>query len=500
MKLRNIFNLFTFLVMLIGLSSCEGEKDLIIIDGNLPIKTSTLYMVGDATPNGWSIDAPTPLSPTDEDPLVFTWEGPLNPGEMKLCLVTGSWDAPFIRPAVAGETIGRNGIDEAGFKMHAGDPDDKWKVADAGIYSLRFDLRNWTMTASFVRDLDAPEVEPIVADALYIVGDATPQGWNIDNPTQLEKRSEFIHVYEGPLSTGELKACITTGSWDASFIRPATDGCKINREGVEENTFVYRTAPDNKWRVEESGIYRLTFDLQTWTISAEYIGDFTPARKLYLIGDATDGGWSWDAAAEIEEGTDGKFTWEGELGRGSFKASFVKDFGSEFYRPATPDCEVSSAGVASREMVLSTDPDDKWLVTVAGRYRLTFDVDAMTLDAVYLDATVTPDPLYMIGTATAGGWSLDDATELSPVEGSEGIYTWTGALAAGTFKACKEKDFSAPFYRPSSSTCNITEAGITATDMVYTTGPDDQWNVLTEGTYQLTLDIKSMTINVKYIN
>ncbi|EJW99747.1 hypothetical protein EVA_12145, partial [gut metagenome] len=36
------------------MTGCEGEKTLVIIEGNLPIKTSTLYMVGDATPNGWS--------------------------------------------------------------------------------------------------------------------------------------------------------------------------------------------------------------------------------------------------------------------------------------------------------------------------------------------------------------------------------------------------------------------------------------------------------------
>ena len=32
------------------LAGCEDEKDLVIIDGNLPIKASALYMVGDATP------------------------------------------------------------------------------------------------------------------------------------------------------------------------------------------------------------------------------------------------------------------------------------------------------------------------------------------------------------------------------------------------------------------------------------------------------------------
>lgn len=110
--------------------------------------------------------------------------------------------------------------------------------------------------------------------------------------------------------------------------------------------------------VAESGIYRLTFDLENWTIAAEYIGEFKPAARLFMIGEATDGGWSWDAATVIEAaaGNDNLFVWEGELGRGTFKASEVKDFGAPFYRPSTPNCEVSDKGVASHEMVFTESP------------------------------------------------------------------------------------------------------------------------------------------------
>lgn len=502
MKIKNIVTVLSALLLMAGLMACEGEKDLIIIEGNLPIKTSTLYLVGDATPNGWSIDAPTPLEAVGEDPLVFTWEGPLNVGEMKLCLTTGSWDAAFIRPQADGEAIGKDGIAGETFKMHAGDPDDKWKVIDAGIYNLRFDLRNWIVDIAYVREQDAPVIEPIVTDVLYIVGDATPNGWVIDNPNALEKKSEYVFVYEGPLDKGELKACTATGSWDVPFIRPLSDGCMISASGVESNDFVYTTTPDYKWRVEESGIYRLTFDLENWTITAELTGEYKPAPKLYMIGEATDGGWSWDAATVIEASADSEkvFVWEGELAEGTFKAALEKDFGAPFYRPAYADCEVSASGVASHEMVFTTDPDDQWKVTAAGKYRLTFDTETMTFDVSYLGESTAVAPLYMIGTATAGGWSLDDATEYTPVENSEGEYTWTGTLKEGTFKACPVKDFSAPFYRPSSPDVTVSETGVSSPDVVYTTDPDDQWNVVKEGRYKLTINIRTMTISAEYLD
>ncbi|MDE7396130.1 MAG: SusF/SusE family outer membrane protein, partial [Muribaculum sp.] len=316
MKLKSTISLLSSLLLLSG---CDSEKDLIIIDGDLPIKTSTLYMVGDATPNGWSIDAPTPLVASEDDPLVFTWEGPLNPGEMKLCLTTGSWDSPFIRPQNAGDEIGKNGVPETPFKMHAGDPDDKWRIVDAGTYSLRFDLRNWTMSATYTGEQEETPIEPIETETLYMVGDATPNGWNIDDPTALEKKSQYIFVYEGPLNTGEIKACTTPGSWDVPFIRPTSDGCAITTNGVADENFTYCNAPDYKWKVGEPGIYRLTFNLENWKVAAEYIGEYKPAPVLYMIGDATDGGWSWDAATVIEAvpGSETLFVWEGELGRGT---------------------------------------------------------------------------------------------------------------------------------------------------------------------------------------
>ncbi len=138
------------LLLTIALAGCEGEKDLIVIEGNLPIKTETFYMVGDATPAGWDISNPTALAPTEADPLVFVYEGHLNTGELKCCLVTGSWDAPFVHPATQGREINQSGINAEVFLMYAGGEDLKWKVTTAGTYNLTFDLRNWTMSASYL--------------------------------------------------------------------------------------------------------------------------------------------------------------------------------------------------------------------------------------------------------------------------------------------------------------------------------------------------------------
>ena len=43
------------------LQSCHDDKDIVVIDEELPLKVDHLYMVGDATPAGWSIDNPAEL-------------------------------------------------------------------------------------------------------------------------------------------------------------------------------------------------------------------------------------------------------------------------------------------------------------------------------------------------------------------------------------------------------------------------------------------------------
>lgn len=150
--MKTIYTLLYIALLLLSttLAGCEGEKELVVIEGNLPIKTSTLYMVGDATPAGWDINAPTSFTATEEDPLIFIYEGLLNAGELKCCLVTGSWDASFIHPLMQGREISSSGISTETFQFYAGGDDLKWRVTEAGTYRLTFDLRNWTMSATYI--------------------------------------------------------------------------------------------------------------------------------------------------------------------------------------------------------------------------------------------------------------------------------------------------------------------------------------------------------------
>ena len=149
MKIYKFTAIIAIMLMGIFMASCEDEKDIIVIDGNIPIKTPTLYIVGDATPAVWNIDKPILLDVSEEDPLVFIYDGILSQGELKAYLTPGNWDSPCVRPLTAGSPISKADNVEP-FQLYSGGEDLKWSVKNAGHYRLVFDLRNWTLSTTFL--------------------------------------------------------------------------------------------------------------------------------------------------------------------------------------------------------------------------------------------------------------------------------------------------------------------------------------------------------------
>ena len=65
--------------------------------------STTLYLIGDATPNGWSADNATAMERTDNGQ--FTWTGKLNTGSFKFITTLGEFLPSYNRDATAGEGL-----------------------------------------------------------------------------------------------------------------------------------------------------------------------------------------------------------------------------------------------------------------------------------------------------------------------------------------------------------------------------------------------------------
>lgn len=140
-------------ICLFSITACESEKDLIILSGELPSKVKALYLVGNATPKNptWDIDNLDLLEQSEEDKFLWVYHGELRPdSRFKLCMRTGTWAQPFIHPVVNEEPIGKDAV--TGKKMQAprlGGDDELWAVLEGGIYTLTFNLRDFSWSSVY---------------------------------------------------------------------------------------------------------------------------------------------------------------------------------------------------------------------------------------------------------------------------------------------------------------------------------------------------------------
>jgi starch-binding outer membrane protein SusE/F len=154
---------------------------------------SRLFIVGDATPNGWDITNAIELSSSTSQRRVFMYEGKLSPGNFKFAVNRDE--------SLTQDFYTRNQDDATAIVYNEGGSGDdlQWTIDEEGDYKITVDLINKT--------IDISQMEGPPFSALYIVGDATESGWDVDNPVAFTQNEEdpFIFIYEGNLTPGEMK-------------------------------------------------------------------------------------------------------------------------------------------------------------------------------------------------------------------------------------------------------------------------------------------------------
>lgn len=172
-----------------------------------------LYLLGDATPVGWNIGSPLKMTQNETNPYIWEWEGELTAGEFKMPTFTGNWcDGIWINSSQPDQILSAT---DYIFTYGCDGPDNKWRVnaSDAGDYRITVDVENETIS---ILSIDEPDYE-----SLFLVGDATPVGWNIRSPMPMKRddTDPFLFTWEGVLVPGELKFSTFTGEWcDSEWI------------------------------------------------------------------------------------------------------------------------------------------------------------------------------------------------------------------------------------------------------------------------------------------
>jgi hypothetical protein len=312
--------------------------------------SSTLYLIGSAAPNGWDAANATALVRDPSVPFVFTYQGNLAPGEFKLITSLGQFLPSYNRGQQEGQLV---------YRTEDAQPDDKFTVAEPGPYRITANLAALTITIKKVAG--PPYTE------LWVVGSATPNGWDIGNaaPMRQDPGDPFLFDYNEVLSQGELKIA-TAKNFDAPFYRPTVN----YPDAANTNVQLSAGAPDNKWYISDPGAYKITLDVRAMSIS---IRKFTPYSQLWIVGDATPNGWNIDApnAMQVSAADPYVFTYTAPLKVGEFKFPVATgNWGTDFFMPAVNHPPLESTYV---RFIPGGQPDNKWQITEAGTYTITLN-------------------------------------------------------------------------------------------------------------------------------
>lgn len=323
--------------------------------------TSTLYLIGDATPHGWDSNLATALSASATQSGTFTWEGPLTSGNLKLITTPGQFLPSY-----------NKGADDQGLVYRDNDsqPDEQFTISTPGNYTITLNLLDLTIA------IETSTVPPY--SRLWMLGDAIPSGWNIDTPDEMRVDSSnlFVFKYNEVLTAGEFKIPTARGNFNTDYYMPMTNYQDLSLTGIQ---LVFNGGPDLKWKITNAGPYKITLDLQNLNIK---ILPFTPYSQIWMVGDATPVGWNIDNPHPLTPDPVDPyiFTYTGPMLVGEFKFPLATgNWGADFFMP-----EINHQNLGSRRVkfVPGGNPDNKWKITEPGNYKITLNQLKETIDIV----------------------------------------------------------------------------------------------------------------------
>ncbi|ROI07815.1 SusF/SusE family outer membrane protein [Chryseobacterium sp. H3056] len=322
--------------------------------------TKTLFAVGDATPNGWDISKATELTVSATNPAEFVYYGQLKAGNFKFAVnQDGCWCQDFYTKDPTDDT-------KIVYNEGGSGADLQWVIDNAGLYKVTVNVLDLTIN---IEEMNAPQFSN-----LWIVGDASPSGWDINTPVGFtqDQSNPFIFTLECSLKEGNFKILAgATGDWCGNWYRPLVDNQDLNATGVQQ---LSGCDPDFKWKVSAAaaGRYKITLNASNNTIKFEPV-------NVYMIGDATPNGWNIGTLTPMQK-NGSVYTWTGPLTAGEFKFTKFNTTwcdGTELVAD-TPNQSIANTAFHAREKCAGDD--NKWKVTAPGTYTITLNLDTNTLN------------------------------------------------------------------------------------------------------------------------
>ncbi|GHT13346.1 hypothetical protein AGMMS4956_09390 [Bacteroidia bacterium] len=337
----------------------------------VPPVTNTLFIIGSATPGGWSLNAATPMNTITNEVGGFRATVDLGAGELKFVVSKADFWPAFVKDGSAAEDKLIYYQDEPASEL-----DIKFAITEAGRYRITANIVD--LTINFEKLVI---VGPTYAH-WYFVGDLT--GWGFEEMRQ-DPFNPFIFRYGAVLNgSSDRDFKFGTGtSWSVPFMHPTAADAPISSTAAS----VYAGDPDYKWKLtpaENNKAYKIELDVTEGSESMT-MTEYTPLTTIYVIGGASPIGWGLGnrANAQMTQGADAyTYTWTGNLTVGTdneikFKCSDDGDWDNDASHPWYMAPEDGTPVVPNTDMELTLGTrgagDRKWKVQEAGTYTIVID-------------------------------------------------------------------------------------------------------------------------------
>ena len=218
------------------------------------------------------------------------------------------------------------------------------------------------------------------------------------------------------------------------------------------------------------------------------------ADRLLIVGEAVWGGWSIDNSIVMFNSTENPDVFKATVNlnaNGTFKFLTTTDWGNLEYRAGDNDVTLAEGVVSPLVSSEENSNDKQFKVSETANYDIVCDLTAKTIvvkKAGYQTSPLKHTDLWMVGSATPGGWSIGEGTMLVPTVDNPTVFKATVNLVEGEMKIAvnNQTGFDQKFYLRDTTD---------ETKMVFG-GDDNKWNITKAGKYDVTVDVVNMTISI----
>jgi len=227
---------------------------LCVFAEEIPTDVNALYLVGQASPTGWTLsEAPELLNDGNG---IFTWTGDLGTGQFKFTTSRDNYNS-IVSSVRDNETMVLGQPMGIAYNPETGSQDWKWYNNEAGKYTLTVNLTAATLSVMRYQSPDITE--------LYIIGGALPTSWDRATAPELTSDGNGVFTWTGDMLAGDFKFITTRDNFN-SVVATEPDkavelgqamGIALNPEGGSN---------DYKWKIAEAGKYTVKVNVTDMTM------------------------------------------------------------------------------------------------------------------------------------------------------------------------------------------------------------------------------------------